>query len=168
MLRIAGRPRARVNRSVPLTVTLSLTRRWIAGEKLSHPPVPILNAFYVRLLEPAKTDRNGRMYECWRGHSATGLAHPSPNSAKRAAPRTRRRRMPPARPRSTGRDLGTHRSPDRGGRQRFGGHPHPGFLPACYYRSYQKYMVKWAPGKIPWGPIHLVAGAGFEPATSGL
>jgi len=32
--------------------------------------VPILNAFYVHLLETGrvKTDGNGRMYEYWRGH----------------------------------------------------------------------------------------------------
>jgi hypothetical protein len=108
LLRIAGWPRARVNRSVPLTVTLSLTRRWIAGEKLSHPPVPILNAFYVRLLEPAKTDRNGRMYVCWRGQSTLGnglgpTPHRTQQSVRHLVPGGKgcRRRAP----RSTGRDL---------------------------------------------------------------
>jgi integrase len=70
--------------------------------------VPILNAFYVHLLETGrvKTDGNGRMYEYWRGHRTlrNGLG-PTPTelskacgtsyqAAKEAVCRYRRGRIP--------------------------------------------------------------------------
>ena len=59
----------------------------IGHRRLQDISVPILNAFYVHLLETGrvKTDGNGRMYEYWRGHRTlrNGLG-PTPTELSKA------------------------------------------------------------------------------------
>jgi hypothetical protein len=70
----------------------------IGRRKLQDISVPVLNAFYVHLLEAGrgKTDGNGRMYSigATAARSAMVWAPPPPNSAKRAARHIRQLRRP--------------------------------------------------------------------------
>jgi hypothetical protein len=108
---------------------------WENGQR-PHPDT--VTGTFNRLVDTASS-RRIRLHDVRHTHSTLSTPASNPRSSVIEWSLQPSRHVPDLRPslhRTGPRRRGTHRSPDRGGRQRFGGHHPRGRLTGCYYRSY--------------------------------